>query len=58
MTHHGFHYITSELIAGGSAGCFTWALATPWDVVKSRMQASDNKLKLFDVVKTLYAEEG
>ena len=50
--------MTAEFIAGGTAGSSAWALANPFDVVKSRIQASDRKLKLIPVVKKLYAEEG
>jgi len=52
------HYIISELIAGGFAGTVSWTLATPFDVVKSRLQASETKLRLLDVVKALYRENG
>ena len=58
LSHHGCHYIVSELIAGGFAGVFGWVTATPLDVVKSRIQASEGKVKLVPVIKELYREEG
>ena len=37
---------------------FGWVTATPLDVVKSRIQASEGKVKLVPVIKELYREEG
>ncbi|XP_067939098.1 solute carrier family 25 member 45-like [Watersipora subatra] len=58
MIDQDFHYVVSELVAGGLAGFFSWASATPLDVVKSRMQASETKLRFSHAVNALYAEEG
>lgn len=58
LTNSNVHYVLAELFAGGMAGAVSWASATPFDVVKSRMQASDQKLRLTAVIRGLYKEEG
>lgn len=58
LSNYGCHYIVSELIAGGFAGVAGWVTATPFDVVKSRIQASEGKVKIVPVIKELYREEG
>uniref|UniRef100_A0A8C4VBY8 Solute carrier family 25 member 47 n=1 Tax=Gopherus evgoodei TaxID=1825980 RepID=A0A8C4VBY8_9SAUR len=35
------YYILTVLLSGGFAGVFGWAVATPMDVIKSRMQVDN-----------------
>eukprot|EP00753_Platysulcus_tardus_P006339 PLAT1413.3.p1 GENE.PLAT1413.3~~PLAT1413.3.p1 ORF type:complete len:300 (+),score=90.56 PLAT1413.3:29-928(+) len=46
------------LLAGGLAGVCGWTVMMPMDVVKSRMQASRRPLRMGDVLRDVYAENG
>jgi len=54
----GMNYIMAELIGGGAAGAASWGVATPFDVVKTRIQASERRRHVWLTIKELYQEGG
>ena len=55
--------ITGTLIAGGCAGCVSWGIIYPIDVVKTHIQTSpvgtqSNSLKMMKVAQQIYSANG
>uniref|UniRef100_A0A8R1DV32 Mitochondrial carrier protein n=1 Tax=Caenorhabditis japonica TaxID=281687 RepID=A0A8R1DV32_CAEJA len=46
------------LLAGGSAGMFSWLFSYPTDIVKSRFQADNSYKSYTDCIRRTYAERG
>ena len=50
--------VSDLLLAGGAAGCFSWVVTYPIDVVKTRYQADSSYKSVVDCIKKTYRSEG
>eukprot|EP01061_Rhynchopus_euleeides_P035245 TRINITY_DN59378_c0_g1_i1.p2 TRINITY_DN59378_c0_g1~~TRINITY_DN59378_c0_g1_i1.p2 ORF type:complete len:285 (+),score=106.63 TRINITY_DN59378_c0_g1_i1:220-1074(+) len=52
------HYGFSSFHAGGIAGAVSWGMCSPFDIIKTRIQASKAPTTVPKVVREVYAESG